>query len=132
MAVYLSAEDVRAINREQIARYGGLAGDPDADCVDAALALPRQWLFGEEVYASVASKAAAYLFHLAKKHCFPDGNKRTGAGAALLFLRKNGMYFRRKLPSGQLAKVTIEVVLNRCTLEQLTRWFSRRIGPIAA
>jgi death-on-curing protein len=34
--------------------------------------------------------AAAYLFHLVKKHPFADGNKRAGAVAALVFLALNG------------------------------------------
>jgi death on curing protein len=33
--------------------------------------------------------AAAYAFHLAESQCFFDGNKRTGIGAALLFLKLN-------------------------------------------
>jgi death-on-curing protein len=35
--------------------------------------------------------AAAYAFHLAQAQAFIDGNKRTGIGAALLFLRGNGV-----------------------------------------
>ena len=35
--------------------------------------------------------AAAYAFHLAQAQAFLDGNKRTGIGAALLFLRANGV-----------------------------------------
>jgi death-on-curing protein len=37
--------------------------------------------------------AAAYLFHPAKNHPFVDGNKRTGAVAALVFLELNGYDF---------------------------------------
>jgi len=33
--------------------------------------------------------AAAYAFHLAESQCFFDGNKRTGVGSALLFLKLN-------------------------------------------
>lgn len=32
---------------------------------------------------------AAYLFHIVRNHPFVDGNKRTGAVAALVFLRMN-------------------------------------------
>jgi len=35
--------------------------------------------------------AAAYAFHLAQAQAFLDGNKRTGIGTALLFLRANGV-----------------------------------------
>ncbi len=32
---------------------------------------------------------AAYAFHLAESQCFFDGNKRTGVGSALMFLKLN-------------------------------------------
>jgi len=35
--------------------------------------------------------AAAYLFHITRNHPFVDGNKRTGAVAALVFLTLNGL-----------------------------------------
>jgi death-on-curing protein len=35
--------------------------------------------------------AAAYLFHIARNHPFIDGNKRTGAAAAAVFLLVNGL-----------------------------------------
>jgi death-on-curing protein len=35
--------------------------------------------------------AAAYLFHITRNHPFTDGNKRTGAAAALVFLDLNGV-----------------------------------------
>jgi len=35
--------------------------------------------------------AVAYLFHIVKNHPFVDGNKRTGAVAALVFLSVNGV-----------------------------------------
>jgi death-on-curing protein len=35
--------------------------------------------------------AAAYLFHVVRNHPFLDGNKRTGAVAAVVFLIINGI-----------------------------------------
>ena len=34
---------------------------------------------------------AAYLFHIVQNHPFIDGNKRTGAVSALVFLELNGI-----------------------------------------
>jgi death-on-curing protein len=39
---------------------------------------------------AIHEMAAAYAFHLAENQPFLDGNKRTGLGAALVFLRING------------------------------------------
>jgi death-on-curing protein len=35
--------------------------------------------------------AAAYAFHIAEAQAFNDGNKRTGAAAAIMFLKVNGV-----------------------------------------
>lgn len=39
----------------------------------------------------LASIAAAYAFHIAQNQPFIDGNKRTAMGAALTFLKGNGV-----------------------------------------
>lgn len=41
------------------------------------------------LYPTIYDKAAAYLYHIVQNHPFNDGNKRTGFGAAYLFLRAN-------------------------------------------
>ena len=35
--------------------------------------------------------SAAYLYHIVRNHPFIDGNKRTGAAAAIIFLSMNDM-----------------------------------------
>ena len=35
--------------------------------------------------------AAGYLYHIVQNHPFLDGNKRTGAAAAIIFLDVNGV-----------------------------------------
>lgn len=48
-------------------------------------------MFGEALHKTVFDKAAAYLFHLVQNHPFNDGNKRTGALTAIIFLELNGV-----------------------------------------
>lgn len=48
-------------------------------------------MFGQELHPSMYDKAAAYLFHIVCNHPFNDGNKRTGFGSALLFLKANSV-----------------------------------------
>jgi death-on-curing protein len=38
--------------------------------------------------------AAAYRFHIVQNHPFHDGNKRTGAAAAIVFLSMNDIQVR--------------------------------------
>lgn len=51
--------------------------------------------------------AAAYLFHIVSNHPFLDGNKRTGAAAALVFLFLNGI--QPAIPEDVLADMVLEV-----------------------
>ncbi len=55
--------------------------------------------------------AAAYLFHIANNHAFHDGNKRTAALAALVFLEVNGA---ESLPAPEeLEEITLRVAASR-------------------
>ncbi len=83
---FLDLEDVLAIHREQLARFGGGAGIRDAGLLDSALATPRATFGGSYVHADVFSMAAAYAFHVAENQPFVDGNKRTGLLCAVVFL----------------------------------------------
>lgn len=73
----LSREDVLAIHSAAIARFGGADGVRDEGMLDSALAQPFQTFGGQELYATVAEKAARYAFGIISDHPFVDGNKRT-------------------------------------------------------
>ena len=48
--------------------------------------------FGDQyLHADLYEMAAAYLYHIVQNHPFIDGNKRTGAMAAFVFLKLNGL-----------------------------------------
>lgn len=87
---FLSLADVLEIHQDQIVRYGGEAGTRDLNLLESALAMPAQTFGGEFLHGDVFEMAAAYLFHLVRNHPFVDGNKRTGAMAAYVFLALNG------------------------------------------
>lgn len=89
--LFLTFDEVVAINIDQVNRYGGLAGVRDEGLLLSALAMPQVG-FGEEyAHKDLFEMAAAYLFHLVKNHPFVDGNKRVGAVAARIFLALNGV-----------------------------------------
>lgn len=56
----------------------------------------QQSAFGEDVYASVESKAAHLLYFVVKNHPFTDGNKRSAAFLLVCFLNDNGRLFREQ------------------------------------
>lgn len=88
---FLGLDEVVEIHRDQIERYGGHSGIRDMDLLQSAVAMPAAG-FGEDyLHADIHEMAAAYLFHIVRNHPFVDGNKRTGAVAALVFLIMNGI-----------------------------------------
>lgn len=90
----LRIDDVLSIHHNQISLYGGDYAVRDAGLLESALAQPQMTFGGEFLHTDLYEMAAAYLFHLVKNHPFLDGNKRTGAVAALTFLDWNGIEAR--------------------------------------
>ena len=117
---FLSIDDVRAIHEDTIAHEGGHAGIRTPELLDAAVAMPRQQISGEYLHPSLPAMAAAYLYHIAQNHPFHDGNKRTAALAALVFLDFNGA--TRLPPPEDLERMTMGVAASEITKQQLTDW----------
>lgn len=88
---FLDVEDVLLIHADQLERYGGLAGLRDHGLLVSAVSMPRSTYGGEFLHGDLFAMAAAYLFHITRNHPFLDGNKRTGAAAALVFLDLHGI-----------------------------------------
>ncbi|MBI2299212.1 MAG: type II toxin-antitoxin system death-on-curing family toxin [Armatimonadetes bacterium] len=87
---FLTLEQIHAIHRDMVARYGGEPGVLNASMVESAAAMPQAG-FGDSYFHSFPfGMAAAYAFHLAANHGFADGNKRVGFVAADVFLELNG------------------------------------------
>lgn len=82
---YLTIEDVLAIHREQIERYGGSDGLRDQAALEAAVARPQSGY-----YEDLLDEAAALWESLSQNHPFIDGNKRTSFSAMNRFLGLNG------------------------------------------
>jgi death-on-curing protein len=87
----LSAENVLCIHDHMIAQYGGLYGVRDEDLFLFLCDAPYQQFGGQDLYESVFDKAAKYLEGFARHQVFFDGNKRTAAAVALVFLHIHGI-----------------------------------------
>lgn len=68
---------------------GEMFGQPRGDSFDGALRAVYQSFGGEDVYPTVAEKAANLLYFIIKDHPFFDGNKRIGAFLFIMFLTVN-------------------------------------------
>lgn len=89
--VFLGIDEVLEIHRDQIDRYGGAHGVRDLRLLQSSMAMPCAMFGGSYVHRNLFEMAAAYLFHIVKNHPFFDGNKRTGAVAAIIFMEFNGL-----------------------------------------
>ena len=110
-----------ALHRISLERFKGLDGVREPGLVESALASAENTFWYSQ--GGLFEIAAAYAFHLAESQAFFDGNKRTGAAAALVFLALNGV----TLPSSadlELHEALIAVAnktLNKDGLAQLLR-----------
>jgi death-on-curing protein len=124
VTVYLSLEQVLELHAQQVRRFGGPAGLRDRGALEAAVARPQMTFGGEDLYPDVEAKAAAVLQSLVMNHPFVDGNKRTGAAAAELFLNLNDV----ELTAGddELVEVTLAVARGEVAAEALAIWLRQR------
>jgi len=89
--VFLRFDEVVRIHHDQLERYGGHPGIRDVNLLKSAVAVPTAIFGGEFLHRDIYEMASAYLFHIVQNHPFVDGNKRTGAVAAVVFLFLNGI-----------------------------------------
>jgi death on curing protein len=77
------------VHEKMIQAYGGSHGVRDLGLIESAIAQ------GQNVFhygnADLFAIAAAYAYHRAESQAFIDGNKRAGAGAALVILSINAV-----------------------------------------
>ncbi len=114
---FLELNEVLEIHDDQIRRYGGSSGVRDMALLQSALAMPGAGFGDRYFHKDILEMSAAYLFHLAQNHPFVDGNKRTAAAAANVFLLLHGIVLTaeqkkfenlvRAVASGRLTKQDI-------------------------
>ena len=78
-------------------------------------------MFGTDLYPTVYDKASAYLFHIVQNHPFNDANKRTGFGAAYLFLKANNISIL--FDDKSIETLVIEVAKGKKSKEEISHFF---------
>ena len=89
--LFLTLDEILSLHEDQIRRYGGADGLRDLSLLQSALGTVSATFDGAFLQETLFEMAAAYLFHICRKHPFIDGNKRTAAIAALTFLLMNSI-----------------------------------------
>ncbi|MFZ0942484.1 MAG: type II toxin-antitoxin system death-on-curing family toxin [Syntrophobacteraceae bacterium] len=118
---FLSLAEVLEIHRDQIDRYGGSPGIRDMRLLLSALAVPAATFGGSFLNTDLFEMAAAYLFHIVRNHPFVDGNKRTGAVAALVFFSLNDIEIEADEDS--LEKMVLAVAASLADKRAVTEFF---------
>ena len=121
MIRFLVVDDVNRLHQLTIETHGGLPGIRDVGLLEAAVSMPLQTFDGEYLHPGIPAMAAAYLFHICQAHAYVDGNKRTAALAALVFLGVNGL---EPLPEpDELEQMTMSVAKGELAKPELSSWF---------
>ena len=125
---YLSAEQILFIHARLIEETGGEHGVRDLDMLLSAIGRPQASFDQQDLYTELFGKTAALMDSLIRNHPFVDGNKRTGATAAGLFLRQNG--HRLAANNTDFVTITMKIAQSECGVEELITWLRDNSEPI--
>ena len=113
-----------ALHDEQLAAHGGPAGVRDEDLLDRALDRPRSRAVHKD--SDAARLAATYAFGIARIRPFAEGNKRTAALVALLFLSINRI--EHTIGAADLAVMIQSLAADELTEDEVAVWFRLRLA----
>ena len=125
---YLTKNEVVSLNKATVAKHGGNFMPPSnflhEENLDYLLEAVQSELFGEPMYPTIADKAAVYCYNIICNHIFSDGNKRTGLGAALVFLNFNGFDLSPAVDNPLLTDYILAVASGQSSLDECRAWFA--------
>ena len=116
----LTLEEVLELHRLILEQSGGSQGVRDLGGLESAIAQPQMTFGGQELYPTLAEKAAAVGFSLVCNHPFVDGNKRIGHAAMETFLLLNG--WELVAPVDEQESVILRLASSELNREEWTSW----------
>ncbi len=121
--LFLAIDRILRIHRSMIEHYGGAEGVRDVGLLHSAIAMPQASYGGELLHKDLFEMAAAYLYHIVQNHPFLDGNKRTGAATAILFLAMNGIEI--EADEDGLVELTLAVARGETGKQHIAEFFRK-------
>jgi death-on-curing protein len=109
---------------------GGLSGVRDLGGLESAVAQAQMTFGGQELYPSLAEKAAAMGYSLVCNHPFVDGNKRVGHLAMETFLVLNGSELAAQVDEQE--RIILQLAAGSLTREGFTAWVKSHVQLRAA
>jgi len=124
---FLGLDEIVALHREQIQRYGGAEGVRDLGLLESATAMPEASFGGDYLHGTASEMGAAYLFHLAQNHAFVDGNKRVAVAAMFMFLFLNDLELH--CSEDELVELTLGVACGETMKAEVAIFVARHTKP---
>jgi death-on-curing protein len=126
--IYLTTAEVIQLHDWVIQQSGGTPGVRDLNLIDSAVYQPRATFGSQDLYPTLADKAAALAFSLAKNHGFVDGNKRIAHAAMETFLVRNG--FEVNAGVDEQEAVFLQLADGTLSHPDFTNWVRAPIVPL--
>lgn len=117
---YFDLEELLLLHFKIIEDFGGSHGVRDEGRLEAAIAGPKQEVFGDELYPTIYEKAAVYLRGVIADHLFVDGNKRTAITLAGIFLSRQGRAMTAK--PKELEDFAVRVAVDHLDIAVIAQW----------
>jgi len=116
---------VKGIHKLLVKEFGGTDGLRSQAQLESALARPYATFDGEDLYPSIADKAATLLESILINHPFVDGNKRTGYTLMRLMLLENGLDILAS--EHEKYKLVVAVAAGEAGMEDIKRWLDKYV-----
>jgi death-on-curing protein len=122
---YLTLDELISLHGKLIGQSGGGTGLRDRGALESAMAQPEMSFGGEDLYPTIAEKAAALGHSLIQNHCFIDGNKRVGHAAMEAFLVLNGYEIEASVDEQE--EVILSVARGLMDRLALSEWLKQHV-----
>jgi death-on-curing protein len=124
----LTLQEVLALHRTAIEHAGGSAGIREIAGVQSAVMQPFLTFGGQELYPTMADKAAAICFSIVMNHPFVDGNKRVGHAAMESFLNLNGLEIQA--PIDEQEQTILNLAAGALPRDAFVTWVRNHVAPL--
>lgn len=124
---YLTLAQLLRLYERLLQESGGAAGIREEGGIESALAQPQITFGGDDLYPTLAEKAAALGFSLIMNHPFVDGNKRIGHAAMEAFLLLNGHEIVASVDEQE--QVILLVTAGKLGRSEFTKWVTAHMMP---
>ena len=127
---YLSLVEIISLHAKVIAQSGGILGVRDRGALESAVAQPEMTFDGDDLYPTIAEKAAALGHSLIQNRPFLDGNKRVGHAAMEVFLVLNG--YKIGAPTDEQEQIILTVASGGISRAEFGDWLKTKVVESSA